>query len=278
MSHLASIIKTVLPRSLRNWARSPRATTALFWDELRHAAGLDIDVKMRPEWTVRAHPAALRQAYFAQLSDPDQVVELDRFITDLGADSCLLDIGAHFGLFSLAALHYGGASSRAVAVDPSPSAVKMMRLSARLNHCDDRIEIVQACVGAQEGVSEMVPVGVTGAGYYVQPQQGHVASDLRRVTMRTVDGLANEYGLRPTHLKIDVEGAEQADLWGATSTLTSVDAPKVYLELHCEILRDRGEDPKDVIATLKGFGYEPRFGPADYEQAVLRLVLDRFPI
>lgn len=275
MSFTTAIIKAVLPRSLRNWMRSPRATTALVWDELRHAAGLDIDVKMRPYWTVRAHPAALRQAYFAQLCDPDQVVELDEFIGDLRADSCLFDIGAHFGLFSLAALHYGGASSRAVAVDPSPSAVKMMRLCAELNHCEDQMEIVQACVGAHEGLSDMVPVGVTGAGYYVQAQKGHVASDRCRVTMRTVDGLVKEFGLQPTHLKIDVEGAEQEVLRGAAYTLTRSDAPTVFLELHCELLRKKGDDPRDVIATLKSFGYEPRSVLPDYEKAVIRLVLDR---
>ena len=82
----------------------------------------------------------------------------------------LFDLGAHFGLFSLAALHYGGIGSRAVAVDPSPAAMRMMRVEARLNNiADGRWRLVQAAVTNQVGVQQMVAAGVHSAGYYVAP-------------------------------------------------------------------------------------------------------------
>lgn len=81
----------------------------------------------------------------------------------------LFDIGAHFGLFSLAALHYGGRDARAIAVDPSTVAVRFLKIQAGLNDAVDRLRIVEASVAAHTGRQDMVAVGVLANGFYVVP-------------------------------------------------------------------------------------------------------------
>ena len=71
---------------------------------------------------------------------------------------CLFDIGASFGAFSLAAAHFGG---KAVAVDPSPIATRLLRVEAQMNGYEPRIRIVEACVGDRIGETEMLSSGIS---------------------------------------------------------------------------------------------------------------------
>jgi hypothetical protein len=70
-----------------------------------------------------------------------------------------------------------------------------------------------------------------------------------------VDQLVQETGLEPTHIKIDVEGQEEAVLRGARIVLAQT-GPVVALELHNEAIRNRGGDPGAVLDMLREAGYE----------------------
>jgi hypothetical protein len=61
-------------------------------------------------------------------------------------------------------------------------------------------------------------------------------------------------GAIPTHIKIDVEGFEGEVLAGAAEFLR-VEQPVVYLELHGDILREKGLDPEQVLGGLVDCGY-----------------------
>ena len=94
-------------------------------------------VQIRHGWSLVCHPAAQRFAYFAQNNDQDQIAEFDSFLREITPDAVLIDIGAHFGLFSLAVLHYGGPKAISVAVDPSPMAVRFIKTQAELNQVSE---------------------------------------------------------------------------------------------------------------------------------------------
>ena len=72
----------------------------------------------------------------------------------------------------------------------------------------------------------------------------------------SLDELARQVGRSPTHVKIDVEGFEGAVLEGGREVLSGHPAPLLFLELHNQILRDRGEDPKAVLTLLERQGYK----------------------
>ena len=249
------LLRRLVPRAARNWLRSPRRSLVRAWDEARYGLGYHPALTLRAGWRLVCHPAASRAIERPQHGDPVQIAELDGFIATCRPGMVLFDLGAHFGMFSFAALHFGGPESRALAVDPSADAVRMLVLGARLNGVSGRLTVLRAAAGEQSGWSDMLPVGVIADGYYVTPEPGRARRDLVRVRAVTVDGLVDELGARPTHLKIDVEGAEGAVLRGARRTLAAEPPPLVFLELHNGMTRRAGGDLAATVAPLAALGY-----------------------
>jgi FkbM family methyltransferase len=249
------VVRACTPRVLRNWLRSPGKSAEWVLNEAKYAAGVRREVEVRPGWRVRSHPSAYPYAYFNQTLDPEQAAEFDDFISACRPGMVLFDIGAHFGLFSLAALKFGGPDSLAVAVDPSPTAARMLKIQAKLNGAGERLQVVRAAVGERGGWQPMVATGVRGAGYFLAPSD-HAGGELTRTRAVTLDQLAGDFGARPTHLKIDVEGAEASVLRGARSLLSRPGSPLVFIELHNEIVSARGDAPAETIEELKAHGYE----------------------
>ena len=249
------LLRRLVPRAARNWLRSPTRSLGRAWDEVSYRLGYRPAVPLRPGWQLVCHPAARRAIAWPQRADPVQIAELDGFIATCRPGMVLYDLGAHFGVFSFAALHFGGPASRAVAVDPSGEAVRMLALGARLNAVADRLSVVRAAVGEQSGWCDMLPVGVIADGYYVPPEPDRARRDLVRVRAVTVDELVAELGVRPTHLKIDVEGAEGAVLRGAQGVLADDVPPLVFLELHNGMTRRAGGDPRAAVLELTARGY-----------------------
>ena len=275
------MLRALVPRSARNWLRDPRRTFQWAIDHARFAFGRIEPVEIRPGWILRAHPLAARCAYMPLVTDPEQCVELDTFLVRCRPGMRLLDVGAHFGVFSFAALHYGGPGARAVAVEPSSSATKMLALQAELNSCSDRLAVIEACAGAVEGERGMLDTGIIGAGYFVAADSNRRSGDLSRVRAVVVDALCGELAFHPTHLKIDVEGEELDVLRGASALLAGQAPPTIFLELHNAILREKGREPGEVLEWLGRAGYaveDVLTGPvttATLTRAVSRLVASR---
>jgi len=212
---------------------------------------------MRPGWSIACHPVAYRVGYSVQLTDEEQGAELDAFIAECRPGMVLFDAGAHFGVFTLAALHYGGPTARAVAVDPSDTARRIMQIQFRRNGVEDRVRLVKACVGDRVGAQPMVAVGVIATGYYVAPSAHHSGRELTVCEVTTLDEIVRRFELRPTHIKIDVEGAEAAALRGGAGVLSSTSPPLLFIELHNDLIRSAGGDPSEVLSLLRDLRYEP---------------------
>jgi FkbM family methyltransferase len=187
----------------------------------------------------------------------------------------LFDIGAHFGIFSLAALHYGGSEARAVAVDPSPFAVRMMQVQAQLNRVTDRLTITKAAVSDHGGHVPALDMGVIASGYVQVARMGD-RRDLCSAPAVTLDDLFDLSGRAPTHVKIDVEGHESHVLRGGGRTLTEA-LPILFLELHNEMILNYGGDPHDTLSVLRELDYQTFSldGSPIGEAAILRSPLIR---
>ncbi|MFQ6047032.1 MAG: FkbM family methyltransferase [Gemmatimonadales bacterium] len=225
-------------------------------DEVAHLVGGNLSLELRAGWVLRCHPAARRVYIRAQIDDPAQAAELDEFVSQCSPGMVLLDLGAHFGVFSLAALHYGGPHSFGVAVDPSRVATRMIMTQARLNGATERLGVVRAAVADTVGSREMLDVGVLADGYLVDADDAHPERDFVTVPAVTVDSLVDDLGRQPTHIKIDVEGFEAAVLRGAQRTLSTEPRPMLFIELHNAMLRERGDDPGETLQLLSGLGYD----------------------
>ena len=247
---LKSVVRAAVPRPLRNWLRSPSKSTHWLWDASLYYLGSTIPLHFPPNWTFICHPHAYRVAYQAQVADPEQHEEFENFLRQCNPTMFLMDIGAHFGIFSLAAAQAGGKS---IAIDPSPIATRMIARQSALNQYSDRIRIIQAAITDESGTLDMLSSGVFSDGYF-KITKGRAKSELTKTQALTIDQLVSQYG-PPTHVKVDVEGQEAAVLRGGGMTLARY-SPVLFLELHNEMVAAEGNDPNLVLDELVRLGYQ----------------------
>jgi FkbM family methyltransferase len=164
----------------------------------------------------------------------------------------LLDIGANFGLFSLAALQFGRPDARAIAVDPARMSNHLLRANLSLNTAADRVLTIECAMGSLDGNLAMLTTGPAGDHYYVAADSAR--ADSVRVAQQTIDTLIAKCDTVPTHMKIDVEGMERDVLAGGSAFLNR-HHPVVFLELHTAMIRERGNDPVGVLRFLREHDY-----------------------
>ena len=246
---LQNLVREWIPRPVRNWLRSPSKALAWGWDAARFSAGFTQALRIPPDISIICHPHAFKVAYESQIIDPEQSAEFQSFLTSCSRTMFLFDIGAHFGVFSLAAAHFG---AKAIAVDPSPIATKMIAKQAALNGWTESIQIVRAAVNDTGGTLDMLSTGVYGEGYF-KFVEGRSSKELTETHAITIDQMTSKFG-GPTHVKIDVEGQEAAALRGGRETLKQF-SPVLFLELHNEMIVAQGGDRNAALDELKNLGY-----------------------
>ena len=163
----------------------------------------------------------------------------------------VIDIGAFEGWYSVLLAPKSGAGDRFVSVEANTEAFpELARTLARLGRLFPGRSFVPIAAPAGDGR----PVVMTR-----QPG-GHprfaVAEDGDGPPTASVDELVATLGLRPSFVKIDVEGAEPFVLAGLQRTLAE-HGPVVALEVHGDWLPD-GMTAADVEDMVARHGYEKR--------------------
>lgn len=186
------------------------------------------------------------------------------------AGDATLDVGANLGIYACAASHAGGASSRVVAVEPSPALVIRIEETARLLGFAG-VRVCGACAGEAPGkagfhvAKDGVPSGTQSMSVEARRDSAYT-----RITVRvdTLDRLAAENlgGASPALVKVDVEGAEVGALRGAAALLTQEDAALWIVEINPAALRLYGSAGADVLAFFPGASFDcwlvPQHAPA----------------
>ncbi len=245
------LIRQLIPRAIRNWLRNPNKSLEYLWDRLKFRFGQTQRIKVRDDWEVICHPAA-RDHFEVFLTDPIQAGELDSFILHCPAGIRLLDVGAHYGFFALAALRYGGPEAQVVCVEASPRAAGVLSVILKLNKCSDRVKLMNVAMGEVDGVLPMLTTGPLGADYFVVPTEAR--SDTISVPQLTLASLLAKTDFIPTHIKMDIEGFEYEVIQAGLDILKKLH-PVIFLELHGTALIARGKDPLAVIRMLEQAGY-----------------------
>ena len=126
--------------------------------------------------------------------------------------STVLDIGAHVGYYTLLAARLMRGQGKIVAFEPDPK---------------NAVDVEEAAVGATSGPVRF-ELG-TGSGTGHLSWEGPI-----EVQMIKLDDFVFARGLRPTHVKIDVEGAEPDVLQGGRECLRQ-HRPVLFLSTHGEM-------------------------------------------
>ncbi len=245
------LVRKIVPRSLRNWLRSPLKSLRYIMDRMAYTIGVSPSVAPADDWIVTCHPAA-RFHFNVFRHDRVQAEELSAFIQHCKPGMQLLDIGAHYGFFALACLHFAGPNSRVLCVEASANASSILRSNLKLNDVEDKVDVQNCAMGERDGVLHMLTTGPLGGDYFVIPTEAR--SDTVSVPQRTIVSLLKETGFKPTHIKIDIESFEYEVLHAAESFLCK-NRPVLFLELHGDLLHARNLKPAALIELLKRVGY-----------------------
>jgi FkbM family methyltransferase len=131
------------------------------------------------------------------------------------ADAVFLDVGAHWGLYALAA-HQSGMFSRIVAFEPDPISFAQLHANLFLNQAQNAIEPLELAASSRERNFALEPGDEhnRGATRVIDPDTGHPAT-CRGVT---IDSLFDFTG-KLLVIKIDVESHEPEVLEGMKDLL-----------------------------------------------------------
>jgi len=246
------LLRRILPRGFRHFLRYPTSGFKGWWWEVRFRVVGPVVLDVSKGWTVRVHPAT-EAAFRGHRDEPEYRQELSRFAAICTPGMTLIDVGANYGVFTLAALHYGGPTATVIAIDPSPTAQKYLATNLALNGVASRVEQRVEALSDQSRQIALLPTGSGQAHMMMRGVAGR--PDTTTVAAQTLDDVAEAAGRPITHVKIDVEGFEGQVLRGGR-TMIEQQRPRVTLELHNWMLRDLGDSPDEVTAVLQSAGYQ----------------------
>jgi FkbM family methyltransferase len=193
-----------------------------------------------------------RQLAFVDYILTSEKTTMEAALCSLKPGDTFLDVGSHYGIFSVLASKLVGPAGRVIAVEPHPESLEVLRANLALNGCGN-VEILNAAFSDISGPIAMAydenfatVQRTSRPNSTVHTAQGHIAQ-----------GLAGDEALRhrpvPAAMKIDVEGHEYAVLSGLKRTLSSPSCRRLCLEIHPPLLPP-GVGKDDVLSLVRECG------------------------
>jgi FkbM family methyltransferase len=184
--------------------------------------------------------------------EPDMRAKLESL---LKPGDTFVDLGANEGYFSVVASKLVGLGGRVLAIEPQQRLKAIIQMNADLNLCGN-ISLATEVISDQVGdvmlnlASDMNTgsSGVYRAARYKVPQQAAKSSTLAK--------LFQDKNIRHVNLmKVDIEGFEYEAILGSPELFKNKRVTSIALELHPEILKNRGKSAGDILEMLRENGY-----------------------
>jgi FkbM family methyltransferase len=155
----------------------------------------------------------------------------------LKQESCYLDIGAHFGYFSLLASKLVGPAGRVLSIEAMPSTFDYLKQNIERNAVHKNVTLFQGAAFSKRGELEFRDFGVVASSlnsaFASRDHSNIIENKGKSVVVQTycVDDIVNNNGLARIDLvKIDAESSEKFVLMGMTETLRKF-KPAIVMEV-----------------------------------------------
>jgi FkbM family methyltransferase len=185
---------------------------------------------------------------------PDGEVKVLGLLSELlRPGDIMVDVGANFGYHALLGASCVGAAGHVYAFEPVPSNCRLLMRHIGLNNFRDRVTVIPKAASDSEGNIELHGI-VDGVSVAAGMHKNTSLGTTIKVSATTLDkSLAHRP--KPIRLiKIDVEGAEQLVLRGAT-TILATDRPLLVVEVHSFALPSFGTSVEAFRRELQSLGY-----------------------
>ena len=174
----------------------------------------------------------------------------------LTTGNVFIDVGAHFGLWSVFATTLVGDRGTVIACEPSEAFEVLVK-----NLPNGSRKALRIGVGASDTMGSFFGQGKAMSGsFYSRVTELNIKyhPDIpiieNTVPIRSLDSLMSELKLHPDVIKVDVEGFEYKVLQGAFQLLRS-ESPIMIIEVHPPQLKLSGDSEEQLLALLAESGY-----------------------
>ena len=210
-----------------------------------------------------------REVYFTGQYEPQETAILEALIKP---GQTFVDIGAHWGYFSLIAAQRVGVGGRVIAIEADPRLYRTLKHNISCNSLD-HVETIQVAAADRKGTLRMAGYVETDGNWGIsrllgQSEPVDSATDFD-VNTDSIDNLLDERLVETVDvLKMDIEGAEALALRGMEVGLRRGRYKAILIEFHPAALSEFGSSVKLLVDLLKSFGY--RGWRIDHSQSAMR--------
>lgn len=170
----------------------------------------------------------------------------------VGPGDTVVDVGANYGHFALAAACRVGPPGKVVAFEPNPRAMARLRVNADLNNIW-WIDARDAALGEEAGVATL-RVPRVNSGEATLGRSVYDPTTVSEFEIRVDRGDAALAGLAPRFIKIDVEGFETRAIGGLSGVIAAA-RPVIATEIVGRHLKNAGASPEMLIAAMESADY-----------------------
>jgi len=225
-----------------------RVPTVPFVAELRRAGpGVRFECDLRN--------GLAREVFFTGQYEPQETLLLEAL---LKPGDAFVDVGAHWGYFSLLASDRVGPAGRVLSVEADPRIHAILARNRQLNPAFRHWETVHVAAAEGEGEVELEGFHEQGDNWGISRIGAKLAEGAPRFRVGTssVDALLDARGLGEVALlKMDIEGAEWLALRGMAEGIRAGRYQRLMLELHPEAVAGLGGTVEALAGMLREAGY-----------------------
>jgi FkbM family methyltransferase len=189
--------------------------------------------------------------------------EVEQFMKLAQGCARLLDAGSSAGIYSAIFTDCCQSTPTVHSVEPDPRSFGLLEQTRKLNAtrrpgCNWQLR--NCALGDTDGTWEFCSSGFgaeRGEGLPTRKSVFDASADEVQqfsVPVRTLATYCAEADFVPDIIKMDVESYEHEVILSSREFLTR-HRPRIFLELHCEKLRERQKDPRAIVSCLTDLGY-----------------------